>query len=38
VGTVVEVKDRRQGRLTVLFEGHGKMILLAAYAGLQSCR
>jgi hypothetical protein len=38
VGTVLEVKDRKQGRLTVLFEEHGKMILLAAYARLQPFR
>ena len=36
VGTVLEVKDRRQGRLKVLFEDHGEMILLASYAKLQS--
>ena len=35
-GTVIAVKDRRQGRLTVLFEEHGEMILLATYAKLQS--
>ena len=34
-GTVIAVKDRRQGRLTVLFEEHGEMILLATYAKLQ---
>ena len=34
-GTVLAIKDRRQGRLTVLFEEHGEMILLAAYAKLQ---
>jgi DNA helicase-2/ATP-dependent DNA helicase PcrA len=34
-GTVLAVKDRKQGRLKVLFEGHGEMILLAAYAKLQ---
>jgi len=34
-GTVVAVKDRRQGRLTVSFEDHGEMILLANYAKLQ---
>ncbi len=35
VGTVLAVKDRRQGRLTVFFEEHGEMILLASYARLQ---
>jgi len=35
-GTVIEVKDRRQGRLMVDFDDHGEMILLAGYAGLQS--
>ncbi len=35
-GTVVAVKDRKQGRLTVLFEEHGEMILLATYARLQT--
>ncbi len=34
-GTVLAVKDRRQGRLKVLFEEHGEMILLASYARLQ---
>lgn len=34
-GTVLAVKDRRQGRLMVSFEKHGEMILLAAYAKLQ---
>lgn len=34
-GTVVAIKDRRQGRLTVSFEEHGEMILLATYARLQ---
>jgi DNA helicase-2/ATP-dependent DNA helicase PcrA len=38
VGTVLAVKDRKQGRLTVLFEEHGEMILLAAYARLQPFR
>jgi len=37
-GTVLAVKDRRQGRLTVLFDEHGEMILLATYAKLQPCR
>ena len=34
-GTVLAVKDRRQGRLLVSFEDHGEMILLAGYARLQ---
>jgi hypothetical protein len=34
-GTVLAVKDRKQGRLKVSFEEHGEMILLAAYAKLQ---
>jgi DNA helicase-2/ATP-dependent DNA helicase PcrA len=34
-GTVVAVKDRKQGRLRVFFEEHGEMILLVAYAKLQ---
>ncbi len=34
-GTVVEVMDRKQGRLKVAFEEHGETILLAAYARLQ---
>jgi DNA helicase-2/ATP-dependent DNA helicase PcrA len=34
-GTVLVVKDRKQGRLKVLFEEHGEMILLAAYAKLR---
>lgn len=34
-GTVVEVLDRKQGRLKVAFEEHGETILLAAYARLQ---
>jgi len=34
-GTVLAVKDRKQGRLMVSFEKHGEMILLAAYAKLQ---
>jgi MurNAc alpha-1-phosphate uridylyltransferase len=29
------VKDRKQGRLTVAFEEHGEIIMLAAYAKLQ---
>jgi DNA helicase-2/ATP-dependent DNA helicase PcrA len=35
-GTVLAVKDRKQGRLTVLFDEQGEMILLAAYAKLRS--
>jgi DNA helicase-2/ATP-dependent DNA helicase PcrA len=35
-GTVLEVKDRKQGRLTVLFDEQGETILLAAYAKLRS--
>ncbi len=35
-GTVTAVRDRRQGRLTVSFDDHGEMILLAGYARLQS--
>jgi DNA helicase II / ATP-dependent DNA helicase PcrA len=35
-GTVLAVKDRKQGRLLVSFEDHGEMILLAAYAKLQT--
>ncbi len=34
-GTVVEMMDRKQGRLKVAFEEHGETILLAAYARLQ---
>lgn len=34
-GTVTAVKDRKQGRLTVDFEDHGEMVLLAAYARLE---
>ena len=34
-GTVLAVKDRKTGRLTVLFDEQGKMILLAAYAKLR---
>jgi DNA helicase-2/ATP-dependent DNA helicase PcrA len=34
-GTVIEVMDRKQGRLKVAFEEHGETILLAAYARLQ---
>lgn len=35
-GTVSAVRDRRQGRLTVAFEDHGEILLLARYARLQS--
>ncbi|WP_457577750.1 ATP-dependent helicase [Desulfomarina sp.] len=35
-GTVTAVKDRKQGRLQVLFADHGEVILLARYAGLRS--
>jgi DNA helicase-2/ATP-dependent DNA helicase PcrA len=35
-GTVSAVRDRRQGRLTVAFEDHGEILLLARYANLQS--
>ncbi len=35
-GTVLAVKDRKQGRLLVSFEDHGEMILLAAYAKLHT--
>ena len=35
-GTVRAIKDRKQGRLTVFFDDHGEMILLAAYAKLRS--
>jgi DNA helicase-2/ATP-dependent DNA helicase PcrA len=34
-GTVTAIKDRKQGRLTVLFENHGEMVLLASYARLE---
>ena len=34
-GTVTAIKDKKQGRLTVLFEDHGEMVLLAAYAKLE---
>jgi DNA helicase-2/ATP-dependent DNA helicase PcrA len=37
VGTVTAIKDRRQGRLTVNFQDHGEMILLAKYAKLVVC-
>ncbi len=35
-GTVTAVKDRKQGRLSVSFDEHGEMILLAGYARLQA--
>lgn len=35
-GTVSAVRDRRQGRLTVAFDDHGEILLLARYANLQS--
>ncbi len=35
VGTVVQVMDRKQGRLKVEFDDHGQTILLAGYAKLQ---
>jgi len=35
IGTVTAIKDRKQGRLQVLFEDYGEMILLARYAGLR---
>lgn len=34
-GTVTAIKDKKQGRLTVLFDDHGEMVLLAAYARLE---
>lgn len=34
-GTILAVKDRKQGRITVLFDKQGEMILLAAYARLR---
>jgi DNA helicase-2/ATP-dependent DNA helicase PcrA len=34
-GTVTAVRDRKQGRLQVLFADHGEMILLARYARLR---
>ncbi|MFW2367109.1 MAG: ATP-dependent helicase [Desulforhopalus sp.] len=34
-GIVSQVRDRRQGRLTVAFKDHGEVILLARYAKLQ---
>ncbi|MFT5699547.1 MAG: DNA helicase-2/ATP-dependent DNA helicase PcrA [Desulforhopalus sp.] len=34
-GTVTAIKDKKQGRLTVLFDDHGEMVLLAAYAKLE---
>ncbi len=35
-GIVSAIKDKKQGRLTVCFEEHGEMILLAAYAKLEA--
>jgi hypothetical protein len=35
-GTVVQVMDRKQGRVKVAFEEHGETILLAGYAKLQA--
>jgi hypothetical protein len=35
-GTVTAIKDRKQGRITVLFEDHGEMVLLASYARLEA--
>lgn len=35
-GTVVQVMDRKQGRVKVSFEEHGETILLAGYAKLQA--
>ena len=34
-GVVTAIKDKKQGRLTVLFDDHGEMVLLAAYAKLE---
>ena len=34
-GTITAIKDKKQGRLTVLFDDHGEMVLLAAYAKLE---
>ncbi len=34
-GTVLAIKDRKQGRLTVFFDDHGETVLLAAYAKLR---
>lgn len=35
-GTVTAIKDKKQGRITVQFDDHGEMVLLAAYARLES--
>lgn len=35
-GTITSIKDKKQGRLVVLFDEHGKTVLLAAYAKLRS--
>lgn len=35
-GTVTAIKDKRQGRLTVLFDDYGEMVLLASYAKLEA--
>ncbi len=35
-GTVMAIKDRKQGRLTVLFDDHGETVLLATYARLRA--
>jgi len=35
-GVVTAIKDKKQGRLTVLFDDHGEMVLLAAYAKLEA--
>ncbi len=34
-GTVLAIKDRKQGRLTVSFDDHGETVLLAGYAKLR---
>ena len=36
VGTVMAVKDRKQGRLTVVFDEHGETVLLLGYAKLRA--
>jgi len=33
-GTITAIKDRKQGRIEVLFQEHGAMVLLVAYAKL----
>lgn len=35
-GTVTAITDKKQGRLTVLFDDHGEKVLLAAYAKLEA--